>query len=60
MSRRRYTPKQIIRHLRQAEVLYTQGRGFNIYIDWYIVAQKINNYNELRKLDQPIPICTRS
>ena len=27
MARKRYTPEQIIRHLRQAEVLSSQGRN---------------------------------
>ncbi len=27
MARKRYTPEQIIRHLRQAEVLSSQGRS---------------------------------
>jgi len=29
MARRRYTPEQIIRHLRQAEVLSSQGRSIS-------------------------------
>ncbi|MCH7519577.1 MAG: transposase [Candidatus Dadabacteria bacterium] len=27
MARKRYTPEQIIRHLKQAEVLFSQGRS---------------------------------
>jgi len=47
MARKRYTPEQIIRHLRQAEVLSSQGRSVSEICREIGVTQ--NTYYRWRK-----------
>jgi len=47
MGRKRYTPEQIIRHLRQAEVLSSQGR--NVSEICREIGVTVNTYYRWRK-----------
>ena len=65
MARKRYTPEQIIRHLRLAEVLYSQGRSVseicreigvteNTYYRWRkeYGGMRINQAKRLKELER--------
>jgi len=65
MGRKRYTPEQIIRHLRQAEVLSSQGRNVpeicrelgitpNTYYRWRkeYGAMQVNQAKRLKELEK--------
>ena len=65
MGRKRYTPEQIIRHLRQAEVLSSQGRNVpeicreigvtvNTYYRWRkeYGGMRINQAKRLKELEK--------
>jgi len=65
MARKRYTPEQIIRHLRQAEVLHSQGRSVseicreigvteNTYYRWRkeYGGMRVNQAKRLKELER--------